>query len=59
MSMRYAQNLPLIIRNMNLSIKAKQKIGIAGRTGAGKSSIVQCLLRLTEPEEGSIYKIND
>ncbi|XP_018564831.1 probable multidrug resistance-associated protein lethal(2)03659 [Anoplophora glabripennis] len=42
-----------VLKSLNLSIKAGEKIGIVGRTGAGKSSLITCLFRLA-PIEGSI-----
>jgi len=39
-SMRYRAELPLVLDSLNIEIKAGEKIGIIGRTGAGKSSIV-------------------
>lgn len=39
-----------VLENINFSIVAKEKIGIVGRTGAGKSSIIQSLFRLAEYE---------
>lgn len=39
---------------MNLHIKKGEKIGIVGRTGAGKSTIVNCLLRFLDCSEGQI-----
>lgn len=36
---------------MSFNIKDKEKIGVVGRTGSGKSSIIQSLFRLTEIEE--------
>ena len=48
--MRYREGLPLVLKGLNLKIKKGEKVGIVGRTGAGKSSILQCLLRMYEPE---------
>ncbi|GMM38794.1 hypothetical protein DASC09_061330 [Saccharomycopsis crataegensis] len=53
-NLRYRDNLPLVLRNLSLSIKSGEKIGICGRTGAGKSSIMTALYRLTEIENGAI-----
>ena len=39
-----------MLRDVNLSVTDKERIGVAGRTGAGKSSIVAALLRMPEPE---------
>lgn len=51
--MRYRPGLPLVLDNLSVEIKAGDKIGIVGRTGAGKSSIMLALFRMMEPEEGS------
>lgn len=50
---RYAKSLPYVIDNLSFSVKPSEKIGIVGRTGAGKSSLISILFRLAEPE-GSI-----
>lgn len=50
MSLKYIDGGPLVLKDINLSIADKEKIGVAGRTGAGKSSIVAALLRMPEPE---------
>ena len=50
--------LPLVLKKINLTFKAGTKVGIVGRTGAGKSSIIQALFRICEAEEGSIYEID-
>lgn len=49
-SMRYRPGLPLVIDNCSLRIHAGERIGIVGRTGAGKSTILSTLFRLTEIE---------
>jgi len=47
--------LPLVLKGVSFTIQAGEKIGIAGRTGAGKSSMMNCLLRLTELAGGHIH----
>ncbi|XP_058448247.1 ATP-binding cassette sub-family C member 4-like [Malaya genurostris] len=56
-SFRYFEGAPLVLRDLNFEIKPKEKIGIVGRTGAGKSSIVGALFR-TAIVDGHI-KIDD
>ena len=51
--MRYRDG-PLILKNINLTIKGGEKIGVIGRTGSGKSSLVAALFRMTEIESGQI-----
>lgn len=52
--MRYRPDLPLILKGISFSIKAGEKVGLVGRTGAGKSSIAQALFRAVEPCGGTI-----
>ena len=59
LTMKYAPHLPPVLHNVNLNVASNEKIGVVGRTGAGKSSIVMTLFRLVEPEEGSSLKIDD
>jgi ABC-type multidrug transport system fused ATPase/permease subunit len=54
LSMRYRAATPLILRSVSFAIEPRQKVGICGRTGSGKSSLFVCLLRLIEYEEGEI-----
>lgn len=46
--LRYSRDDPIVLNNLNFVIKSKEKIGIVGRTGAGKSSLIQILFRLTD-----------
>lgn len=53
-STKYREGLDLILKNVNLDIKPREKIGVVGRTGAGKSSLIMSLFRIIEPVEGNI-----
>jgi ATP-binding cassette subfamily B multidrug efflux pump len=44
----------VVLKNLNLNIKPGEKVGLVGRSGAGKSTIVNLLLRFYEVENGSI-----
>jgi ABC-type multidrug transport system fused ATPase/permease subunit len=52
--MRYRTGLPLVLKGLNLHVAAGERIGIVGRTGAGKSSIMTTLFRMVELSGGSI-----
>ncbi|XP_072454182.1 ATP-binding cassette sub-family C member 6 isoform X5 [Notamacropus eugenii] len=54
-SLRYRPGLALALRNLTLEIHPQEKVGIVGRTGAGKSSLIISLLRLIEAAEGGIW----
>ncbi|KAL1650643.1 ATP-binding cassette glutathione S-conjugate transporter ycf1 [Didymella pomorum] len=53
-STRYRPGLDLVLKNINLHIKPNEKIGVVGRTGAGKSSLTLALFRIIEPSEGHV-----
>jgi len=44
----------LVVKDLNIQIKAGEKVGIVGRTGAGKSSLTMALFRIIEAASGSI-----
>ena len=46
--MKYRENLPYVIKNISFTINDKEKVGIVGRTGSGKSSLILILTRLKE-----------
>uniref|UniRef100_A0A8D2LPQ3 Cystic fibrosis transmembrane conductance regulator n=1 Tax=Varanus komodoensis TaxID=61221 RepID=A0A8D2LPQ3_VARKO len=46
----YSKDGPLVLRHLTALIKSKEKVGIVGRTGAGKSSLIAALFRLAEPQ---------
>ena len=52
--MRYRPSLPLVLQGFDLQIQPGERIGIVGRTGAGKSSIMSTLFRLVDLAEGRI-----
>ena len=52
--MRYRPSLPLVLKGLSIHIKPGERIGIVGRTGAGKSTIMSTLFRLVELSSGSI-----
>lgn len=52
-SFAYSPDKP-ILNQLNLSIKAGEKIGLVGRSGAGKSTLINLLLHFYEPQQGRI-----
>ncbi|XP_074155461.1 LOW QUALITY PROTEIN: ATP-binding cassette sub-family C member 4 [Sminthopsis crassicaudata] len=50
----YSLDGPVILKHLTALIKSREKVGIVGRTGAGKSSLIAALFRLSEPE-GKIW----
>ena len=54
LSLRHRPDLPLVLKDISMSVPSGAKVGIVGRTGAGKSSLLSAIFRLVEPESGSI-----
>ncbi|KAJ8954552.1 hypothetical protein NQ318_000786, partial [Aromia moschata] len=48
--LRYSVDLPYVLKNLAFNINAREKIGIVGRTGAGKSSLISAIFRLVDIE---------
>ena len=46
---RYRPDLAPVLKGLSFSIKAREKIGVVGRTGCGKSTLTSTLFRITEP----------
>ena len=51
---RYGENLPYVLKGLSFQIKAGERFGIVGRTGSGKSSLVQSLFHFYPIEKGQI-----
>lgn len=51
---RYQQELEPILKNLTLEIPTGKKVAIVGKSGSGKSTIAQLLLRMAKPESGEI-----
>ncbi|XP_071376110.1 multidrug resistance-associated protein 1 isoform X3 [Centroberyx affinis] len=55
LGLRYREDQDLAIRNITVTIQGGEKVGIVGRTGAGKSSLTLGLFRIIEAAEGQIF----
>ncbi|PSR99426.1 hypothetical protein BD289DRAFT_424221 [Coniella lustricola] len=54
LSVAYKDTLPPVLKGLNFTVKAGERIGIIGRTGAGKSTLASIFFRLLKPRKGSV-----
>ncbi|XP_071710057.1 ABC transporter C family member 8-like [Rutidosis leptorrhynchoides] len=52
---RYRPNAPLVLKGITCTIKEGTRVGIVGRTGSGKTTLITALFRLVEPDSGTIH----
>uniref|UniRef100_K3X586 Uncharacterized protein n=1 Tax=Globisporangium ultimum (strain ATCC 200006 / CBS 805.95 / DAOM BR144) TaxID=431595 RepID=K3X586_GLOUD len=53
-TMRYRDDLELVLKNVSFSITSGEKVGVCGRTGSGKSSLMSVLFRVVECTAGRV-----
>ncbi|KAK9073074.1 hypothetical protein SSX86_007396 [Deinandra increscens subsp. villosa] len=54
LQIRYAEHLPSVLKNITCTFPGKKKVGVVGRTGSGKSTLIQAIFRVIEPTQGFI-----
>ncbi|RFU76757.1 abc transporter, transmembrane domain, type 1 [Trichoderma arundinaceum] len=51
----YAEDLPAVLRGVSFNVKNNERVGVIGRTGAGKSSLTLALFRFLEARSGTVF----
>ena len=54
LEIRYAPDLPAVLHDVSFSLKARERVGLLGRTGSGKSTLAMSILRFVDPAKGNI-----
>lgn len=54
-SLQYRSTCPYALKNVSFETRPGEKIGIVGRTGSGKSSLIQVICRMVDYFEGSVF----
>ncbi|KAJ0579285.1 putative ABC-type xenobiotic transporter [Helianthus annuus] len=54
LKLRYRPNSPLVLKGVTCTFKEGTRVGIVGRTGSGKTTLITALFRLVEPDSGRI-----
>lgn len=54
LEVRYAPDLPAVLHDVSFSLRARERIGLLGRTGSGKSTLAMSILRFIDPAKGKI-----
>ena len=59
LSIKYAADLPSVLRNISFSLKAGERVGLLGRTGSGKSTLAMSILRFVRSSFHCLWDVAD